>query len=165
MGILHYLKRELETAFVHVFSRGSMPMKRVFINCAHYWILFAFLNSLELYFFPSNVGKHSNRTIILLCIIWLLFEFCNYKCHEELSSFRKKTAQPAGEGYQNSEKKRGIPKTFGFQYVSCANYFWESLGWLTFSALTRTYASYLFTGVSIAQMLQWALQKHKGYKK
>jgi very-long-chain enoyl-CoA reductase len=49
--------------------------------------------------------------------------------------------------------------------VSCANYFWESCGWVTFSLLSRSYASYFFTFCSVAQMLQWALKKHAAYKK
>ena len=46
MAVSHFLKRELETIFVHVFSRKSMPLKRLFINSAHYWILFALMNGL-----------------------------------------------------------------------------------------------------------------------
>jgi very-long-chain enoyl-CoA reductase len=53
MGIIHFLKRELETAFVHVFSRASMPFKRLFINSLHYWIFFALNTGIELYFFPT----------------------------------------------------------------------------------------------------------------
>jgi very-long-chain enoyl-CoA reductase len=41
-----------------------------------------------------------------------------------LASFRK-----------NDKKNKGIPKNWGFKYVACANYLWETLGWLTFSIL------------------------------
>jgi len=37
MGIAHFTKRELETLFVHVFSRDSMPRSRALKNCFHYW--------------------------------------------------------------------------------------------------------------------------------
>lgn len=46
MGVTHFIKRQLETKFVHVFSRKTMPFQRVFINSAHYWILFGLLNSI-----------------------------------------------------------------------------------------------------------------------
>ena len=65
----------------------------------------------------------------------------------------------------NKSKTKGIPKTWGFKYVSCANYLWETLGWLTFSIMTRCYTSFLFTAVSAGQMAEWALKKHKAYKK
>ena len=38
MVALHYLKRELETIFVHRFSNSTMPFKRIFINSGHYWV-------------------------------------------------------------------------------------------------------------------------------
>jgi very-long-chain enoyl-CoA reductase len=52
IAVVHYAKRLLETAFVHVFSRNSMPFKRVFVNSFHYWVLFAAFNGVELFFFP-----------------------------------------------------------------------------------------------------------------
>lgn len=50
MVVAHYVKRILETRFVHVFSRDSMPIKRMFINCLHYWILCGASIGTELYF-------------------------------------------------------------------------------------------------------------------
>jgi very-long-chain enoyl-CoA reductase len=88
-------------------------------------------------------------------------------CHIELSSFRKKAAKPKTDAgtYVNPTKVRGIPKGWGFSLVSCANYFWESLGWIIFCILSRSYTVYFFTACSIYQMLEWALKKHKQYKK
>lgn len=163
MGVLHYLKREYETAFVHVFSRFSMPIKRVFINSIHYWFFFAILNGLELFFFPDG---HTYPTVVLALIIgvWAFAEFCNFQCHMVLSSFRQKKEKKEGD-YVNESKQRGIPYGWGFDLVSCANYFWEAVGWIMFSILARTWASYIFTGLSVYQMLDWALKKHKNYKK
>lgn len=98
--------------------------------------------------------KWDYNEVMILFLIWALMEFLNYKCHVELASFR-----------QDNKKGRGIPKKWGFKYVSCANYLWETLGWLTFSILTRCYTSFLFTGISAAQMASWALKKHKAYKR
>ena len=160
MAVSHYVKRELETVFVHVFSRKSMPLKRLFINSAHYWILFGLLNSIELFCFLKEI-TYNKSYVMLLLMFWALMQFLNLKCHQELASFRKKSS--ASDNTEN-RKNRGIPKGWGFQYVSCANYLWETLGWLGFSILTKCYTSFLFTFVSGAQMAQWALKKHKQYK-
>ena len=138
-----------------------MPFKRVFINCVHYWIFFALFNSIELYLFPSGHTYHQ-CIIYTLVALWAVFEFCNYKCHMVLSSFRRNKEK--SDEYENASKKRGIPFGWGFNLVSCANYFWESLGWIIFSLLARTWTAYIFTALSIYQMTEWALKKHSGYK-
>lgn len=164
LGVLHYVKREYETAYVHVFSRESMPFKRVLINSFHYWVLFGLLNAIELYFFPSG---HSNSPVVTaaLTALWAIFEFLNYKCHTVLGGFRRNPKQKNDKEYVNLSKERQIPHGWGFDTVSCANYLWESLGWLTFSILTRNYTAFLFTIFSVVQMTQWALEKHRRYRK
>jgi very-long-chain enoyl-CoA reductase len=164
LGVLHYLKREYETAFVHVFSRESMPFKRVLINSFHYWVLFALFNSIELFFFPSGNANSQNTTYILVGL-WAIFEFLNYKCHKVLGDFRRSPKAKSDKEYSNASKERQIPYGYGFGLVSCANYFWEGLGWLTYSLLTKNYTAYIFTVFSVVQMAIWALDKHRRYRK
>lgn len=72
MAVLHYLKREYETACVHVFSRYTMPFKRIFINSIHYWVFFALMNGIEIFFFPSS-HTYSPLVLGLLFISWFTF--------------------------------------------------------------------------------------------
>lgn len=149
---------------MHVFSRESMPFKRVLINSIHYWVLFALFNSIELFFFPSE-QTYSPATIGILSALWGLFEFMNYKCHKILGGFRKSPKEKSDKEYINVSKARQIPHGAGFGLVSCANYFWESLTWITYTILTKNYTAALFTIFSVVQMAQWAIEKHRRYKR
>jgi very-long-chain enoyl-CoA reductase len=169
--LIHYLKREYETLHVHVFSNDTMPLKRIFINSAHYWILCGLFISTELFFYWTNPG-YSDLTIEILAGFFLVFEFLNFMTHVTLSKLRN-----TGEYIKEDNKEefnvdlaaartaRGIPKGWGFDFVSCANYFWEICIWTTFAVLVRCWTAYLFLTVSALQMTQWALQKQSRYRK
>jgi len=81
MGVGHYLKRILETIFVHVFSRESMPRSRALKNCLHYWyflaltrrVIFGAFVGFELFVFTKSVPEYSTVTQCIFGGIWLLF--------------------------------------------------------------------------------------------
>jgi very-long-chain enoyl-CoA reductase len=151
MVIGHYVKRELETLFVHRFSNDTMPFSNLFKNCAHYWFIFGFIN---MYFFlhPDYTPPAWANEGIFLAIgaAFALFEFLNLMTHIVLKNLRR-------EG----STERGIPKGWGFGLVSCANYLWESLAWLMFAIqaqsvgginfclIIHSYSLYLLCSVNI----------------
>jgi len=148
----HFLKRELETLFVHKFSRPTMPMFNLFKNCAYYWLFGAFIGyplcSVS-FNAPDSTFVHAGLAIFVLS------ELGNLYCHVKLSLMR-----PA-EG----SKKREIPKGFMFDLVACPNYFFELMSWVGFSMMTFVPASVVFTLAGFYQMSEWALKKHSEYKK
>jgi len=85
--LVHYIKRELETMTIHVFSRDTMPVKRIFINSFHYWILCGLFIGLEFFHFWKDVG-YSNSTVQILSVFFLIFEFLNLMCHITLKNLR-----------------------------------------------------------------------------
>lgn len=155
MVLGHYIKRELETLFIHRFSSATMPFKNLFINCTHYWFTFALLVGYFLfhpkYTEPTYIPMNLKYVLIAL---FAIFQVMNLLCHNELKNLRKP-----------GTTERGIPKGYGFGMVSCANYFWETMVWLSYSALTGTATSYLFLAFSFYQMSEWALKKHRRYRK
>lgn len=80
-------------------------------------------------------------------------EVMNFRTHIILRDLRPRNT-----------RVRGIPKGAGFQLVSCANYFWETLAWVVFSCLSACLTSWLFTVVAFIQMALWATKKHANYR-
>jgi very-long-chain enoyl-CoA reductase len=62
-------------------------------------------------------------------------------------------------------QQRDIPKGFLFNYVACPNYTFEVLSWVGFSIFTQVIFAYIFTVIGFIQMADWAVKKHRGYKK
>lgn len=114
MYVLHYLKREFETVFVHKFSSSTMPFRNVFKNSFHYWILGG-LNVAYWVYAPNSIAAMplsapttSAPTVYLGFALWLFGELSNLYTHIVLSNLRS----PGGT-------ERGIPKGFGFNWVTC----------------------------------------------
>lgn len=166
--MLHFLKREYETLFVHRFSLATMPAFNLVKNCAHYWLLCGCLVSYFCFAPPSWAETGSKLDAILykhttifpdnnlwsLCAAWLVAEGSNYAAHKNLASLRRP-----------GTTERRIPYGYGFSNVSCPNYAFEFFGWVTLSCLSGNWAMAVFTIVGGLQMGVWAVKKHKRYLK
>ncbi|OCH94816.1 hypothetical protein OBBRIDRAFT_746685 [Obba rivulosa] len=160
--MLHFVKREWETVYVHRFSHGTMPLRNIFKNSAHYHLFSGLFLAYALYS-PTYSAKslyllgsaRSNPSFLLACsALWLFAEVSNGITHWTLRELR-----PVGT------KKRAIPYGYGFALVSCPNYFFEILAWVAIAAMTGSYVAWLFVALSTYQMAVWALKKHRNYKK
>ncbi|KAI7868609.1 3-oxo-5-alpha-steroid 4-dehydrogenase-domain-containing protein [Spinellus fusiger] len=158
MVMLHFLKRELETVFVHRFSCGTMPFTNVFKNSAHYWLLsgvnFAYWVYGPWYDLTKVASKRSDMWLYGCIAIWAWAEVSNFITHVTLRQLR-----PPGT------RVRAIPFGYGFDLVSCPNYFFETVGWTSLCFLTISWSVFLFNIVATGQMYVWAIKKHKNYRK
>lgn len=169
--VLHFLKREIETIYVHKFSLATMPLFNLFKNTSHYWILSGFNLSFFIYFnnfidgnnsilnflfyTKSDYNKFSEKVLLIFLIGgWLFGEISNLICHLNLSSLR-----------DDGSKDHKIPFGYGFNLVSCPNYLFESVSWFFFALINLNPFSFLFLIISVLQMVVWAIKKHKRYLK
>ncbi|OZJ05480.1 hypothetical protein BZG36_01629 [Bifiguratus adelaidae] len=158
MVMLHFLKREYETLFVHRFSHGTMPFRNIFKNSAHYWILSGVNLAFWVYGPWFQAGKaaaaRSDLYIYACLALWVFGELSNLKTHYTVRNLR-----PPGT------KTRAIPYGYGFSLVSFPNYFFEFISWTTVCFLTKSWSAVLFNVVATGQMYVWAIKKHKAYKR
>jgi len=154
---LHYVKRLLETVFVHRFSHQTMPLSNLFKNCGYYWG------------FAGYVAYHINHplytapccTQVYVSLgFFLLSEFGNLSIHLLLRDLRPPGTSERKIPYPNSN-----PLTALFKYVSCPNYTYEFYSWLAFTVMTQCLPALLFCLAGVYQMSVWALGKHRNYKK
>jgi len=148
---LHFLKRELETLFVHKFGNDTMPIFNIFKNSIYYH---GFAFYIAYYVLHPNFTDPNPLQVYLGLAIFLLCLLSNFKCHLMLANLRRP-----------GTRERNIPKGFLFEYVSCANYFFEIVEWIGFTIMTQSLPALFFTLAGAFQMYAWALGKHRRYKK
>eukprot|EP01023_Acetabularia_acetabulum_P041109 TRINITY_DN3996_c0_g1_i4.p1 TRINITY_DN3996_c0_g1~~TRINITY_DN3996_c0_g1_i4.p1 ORF type:complete len:182 (+),score=11.03 TRINITY_DN3996_c0_g1_i4:508-1053(+) len=143
----HYLKRIVETRFVHSFSHSTMPIAGLFRNCSYYYVFAAYIA-----FFinhPQYTSPPLSRSLIFFAAA-VVCQFSNMYCHLILKNLRA----DGSKGYK-------IPRGFLFSFVTCANYTVEIYGWLLFGLATQTVAVFIFLACGTYIMAQWAAAKHK----
>ena len=168
--LAHFVKRELETFFVHQFSRATMPLANLFKNSIYYWS-FACVVGYTLCH-PSYVPPtEGSWAVPAAFVMWAACQVWNLRVHLALRRAgdahrrAKATAAAAGGGAGGGGPRRRPPSGPLFARVSCPNYTAEVGGWLAFSVMTNTFYGYVFTVVGLAQMAVWAQKKHRAYVK
>lgn len=177
--VLHYAKREFETFFVHKFSRPTMPLSNLFKNCTYYW---GFAAAIGYVLCHPDYTPQSERVAHIAAGVMLVSELLNGVVHWQLANMRPKVR--AGKSLRSSHTFRSylcsfrsmscalqegsdkrLPPSGGFfDLVSCPNYTFEVMSWIAFAFLTNIAVVWCFVLLGLAQMAQWALQKHRGYK-
>ncbi|KAF8960058.1 3-oxo-5-alpha-steroid 4-dehydrogenase-domain-containing protein [Flammula alnicola] len=160
--MLHFVKRELETLFVHRFSHDTMPWFNIVKNSTHYHILSGVLLAADVYRpkfsatspYIVNTIRNNDRFLWICAGLWAFAELSNLHTHLTVRALR-----PAGS------RKRGIPYGYGFNFVSFPNYFFETVAWAVICVMTGSVGAAIFTVVAVGQMAIWAVKKHKNYKK
>lgn len=149
----HFIKRELETIFVHRFSNVTMPLQNIFKNSFHYWVLSGVMLAWAFYV-PTNIPENRLRASDYLGLfIFLTGEVGNLYIHLILRNLRPK-----------GTVERRIPHGIGFDWVTCPNYMYETIAWTGILIISRSWAVLLFITVGVVQMRAWAWKKEKRYR-
>ncbi|KFM57785.1 Trans-2,3-enoyl-CoA reductase, partial [Stegodyphus mimosarum] len=155
---VHYSKRLLETLFVHRFSHSTMPLRNLFKNCSYYWLFGLYIGYYVNHPLYTPPG-YGNVQMYLGLAGFIFAELGNLSIHLALRNLR-----PAGSTERKIPLATGNPFTYLFNLVSCPNYTYEVLSWVSFSVMTQCLPAGLFTLAGLYQMTVWALGKHRNYK-
>lgn len=154
--VVHFIKRELETLFVHRFSAATMPLRNIFKNSAHYWVLSGALIAAFIYAPSSATAKAANPLLLYPGLLfYTIGELGNLQSHLTLMRLRS-----------SGGTERGIPQGPLFKLVTCPNYMTETISWIgVYLVSGLSWGVLIFAVVSVAQMAQWAKKKERRYRK
>jgi very-long-chain enoyl-CoA reductase len=155
MIMLHFVKREYETLFVHKFSANTMPWKNIFKNSFFYWAVSGLACAYSIYHPNSLAAKADIPAIDAVGVALYCFgEFMNALVHRYLSTLRS-----------TGGTERKIPVGYGFGIVTCPNYLYEVLAWIGIIIVSRDWTVAVFISIGAAQMISWAKGKERAYRK
>ncbi|RVE69645.1 hypothetical protein OJAV_G00079740 [Oryzias javanicus] len=181
----HYIKRILETLFVHRISHGTMPLRNIFKNCGYYWCSAAWMAyyiNHPLYTLPVSADLRCTRfsssleadilSLTFTTTVYgqqqvnaglYIFLFCqvgNFSIHVVLRNLKQPGSKVKKIPYPTKN-----PFTWIFWLVSCPNYTYELGSWIGFTVMTQCVPVAFFTLVAFIQMTVWAKGKHRSYLK
>jgi very-long-chain enoyl-CoA reductase len=84
----HFVKRELETFFVHKFSRPTMPLSNLFKNSMYYWGFAAVVGYVIAH--PAYTAPANMNQVYAGAAIMAVSELINFAVHMQLSFMRPK---------------------------------------------------------------------------
>ena len=151
----HFLKRELETLFIHRFSNATMPAFNIFRNSAYYWALSGVNMAFWIYRSDSPTSQDSNPYITYPALfLYIVGEVGTFLNHLTLRGLRS-----------SGGKERGIPHGLGFDLVTCPNYMFETIAWVGILLVTWSWSTVLFMCVAVFMMARWSAKKERRYRR
>uniref|UniRef100_A0A671T5C4 Very-long-chain enoyl-CoA reductase-like n=1 Tax=Sinocyclocheilus anshuiensis TaxID=1608454 RepID=A0A671T5C4_9TELE len=155
----HYMKRIVETLFVHRLSHSTMPLCNIFKNCSYHWCFAAWMAyyiNHPLYT-PSYYGEKQVKAALAL---FLFCQLGSFSIHMALRNLKLPSCKIKKIPYPTKN-----PFTWIFALVSCPNYTYELGSWLGFTLMTQCVPVLFFTVVGFIQMTVWSKGKHRSYLK
>lgn len=152
--MIHFLKREYETLFVHRFSAATMPARNIFKNSGYYWIVSGVNLAFWTYAPWSPAARPGNPLITYAgVVLFAVSEVLNFYTHIVLKNLRRP-----------GSTDRGIPRGIGFDLVTCPNYLYETLSWVGVALVNWSLSTVVFIIMAVAQMGAWAKKKERRYR-
>ena len=146
---LHFVRRSLESAFVHRYSKPRIAASDYLTEYLYYWGFAAWIA------WAITAPTHRAQALpwqLLGLAMFALAELGNARAHRMLRALRSEAGQ-----------EKPIPRGFLFEFVSCPHYFCEISAWFGFNLVTATLAGVAFMLVGAGILAAWAHTRHAAY--
>ncbi|KAH8880041.1 hypothetical protein GQ53DRAFT_670644 [Thozetella sp. PMI_491] len=152
--VAHFVKRELETIFLHKFSANTMPFFNMLRNSGFYWAFSGLLSGWDIYAPGSLADRNELGPLDYFGIALYVFgELANFNVHLHLAQLRSRGGT-----------EKGIPSCFGSSLVTCPNYMFEVIAWIGVILISRSWSVVVFISVGISFMASWSKDKEKALR-
>ncbi|KJH42185.1 3-oxo-5-alpha-steroid 4-dehydrogenase [Dictyocaulus viviparus] len=136
---LHYAKRLFETEFIHRFSNDTMPRFNLVKNCSYYWgfatLIAYFVNH------PAYTSPYFGDCQVYVGLLgFAVAEFGNLSIHILLRNLRS-----PGTRERRIPRPDGNPMSLLFNFVSCPNYTYEVMSWMSYTVMVQSFPSEFIT--------------------
>lgn len=146
----HFLRRALESLWLHRYSKPRFPLGDALFEYVYYWGFGTWIAWSLTAAPPSGGGLRAGLGVAL----FLVGELGNHRCHRLLAALR-----PA------NGDERPIPHGFLFERVSCPHYFFEITTWLGFALVAPALPTVVFLALGTTILGVWGWQRHRDYQR
>ncbi|CBY40958.1 unnamed protein product, partial [Oikopleura dioica] len=144
----HYLRRIMEVCFLHKFSGSTYAVRNIPKICVFHGMMtawMAFIINHTQYYPPRNLQ------VLLASFFFLIAEVGSLSIHFQLkNNFKNRSIQNPSWN----------PFTWLYTRVSCPNYTYELLTWISFILMTNCGVVIILTFLKFVQLSIWARTKH-----
>ena len=147
----HFVRRSVESAVVHRYSKPSIGPSDMLTEYVYYW---GFAGWIAWSLGAPSASAPPAAVQALGLSVFLAAEWGNARAHRLLRELRS----PEGA-------ERRIPRGFLFEWLSCPHYFCEILAWVGFNLVTGTLAGLAFMLVGAGILSAWAHARHVAYRR
>jgi very-long-chain enoyl-CoA reductase len=147
----HFLRRSLESAFVHRYGKPRVGLGDAILEYVYYWGFAGWI--------AWSLADPSHPAPALLWqglggALFIAAEAGNLRSHLILRRLRS----PSGH-------EKGIPRGFLFERLSCPHYACEIASWVGFSMATGAVAALCFMLLGAVILAGWARSRHLAYRR
>ena len=186
MICLHFGKLLLELLLIHRMAGRMVSLNRTLWQILFYWVAFGGFVSYTLFhpeyrynFKVTNLQVDGTVYSLIAVALFIVGEVMSFMCHLHFSNMEEKMAaavlQGAAQEKQdyasrtrrsyivNSISKFAILKDFGFSLVTCADWMWELVAWVSIVMVIQTMSAYVFLVVWFVWHNSKARERHWRY--